>query len=250
MSGKPSLDLEPAGGTATTISLDFANQFNVPPILARLLGLYAAEAYCNTLPLMEGLQACVDQTLLDYGFQIANIKEAAQGIPKEGPLLITANHPTGILDGAIVLCALLSQRKDVWIVANEVLGRLPVLGSHIISLNKSADGDGGGFSALREMQRAWRRGDCVVAFPAGTVAHWNWKTMKIEDAPWATGIQRFAATLNVPERKATLEIQSPAWFHLCAAFSRKARLALLIRVFLSKSRYQPSTPIVFHPSST
>ena len=225
-------------------SLDFTARFGIPHTWAYLLGLRATEAYCKTLPTPLGLAACVDRVVLDRGLQIASIKEAARFIPKTGALLVTANHPTGILDGVVLLCALLSRRDDVRIVANDVLCCVPVLGDRIIPIKKTSAGDSYGFSALIEIRRAWKRSECVVVFPAGTVAHWQRKSMVIADAPWTTSIQDFAKSLKIPECRAALTIKNPAWFHVCAAVSRKARVAFLLRAFLSTGG-QRSHPVSF-----
>lgn len=218
---------------ASVTSLDFTAHFNVPRSWAYLLGLRAAEAYCKTLPVPAGLAACVDRVVMERGCQIDRIKNAALAIPQKGALLITANHPTGILDGAVLLCALLSRRPDVRIVANDLLCCVPLLGELIIPIKKTSDGDLHGFSALMEVRRSWKRGECVVVFPAGTVAHWQWKSMAVLDAPWTTTLQDFADVLKVQEFRAALRLKNPIWFHVCAAFSRKARVALLLWAFLN-----------------
>lgn len=225
--------------------LNFTAQFGVSELTSKLLGLRAAEAYCRKLPAFDGLAACVDRVIIDRGLRVDHIKEAARCIPKEGALLVTANHPTGILDGAVLLCALLSRRSDVWVVANDLLGNIPVLGERVIPIEKIDLHDAGGYRALLRIRRAWKRNECVVVFPAGTVAHWQWKTMTVSDAPWTTGIQNFAASLNVAECRATITVGNPLWFHVCAAVSRKARLALLLRAFLSTGGVRPTHPVAF-----
>lgn len=225
--------------------LDFTAKFGVPQTWATLLGLRTAQAYCATLPAPLGLAACVNQVAIDCGLQIDHIKKAAQLLPQNGALLVTANHPTGILDGVVLLSALLSRRSDVWIVANDVLSNIPVLKEYIIPVKKTDAGDTNGYSTLVQVRRAWKRNQCVVVFPAGTVAHWQWNSLAIADAPWASSLQTFAAALKVPECRATLTIRNPAWFHFCAAISRKARLALLLRAFFSKKVRQPLHPVSF-----
>ncbi len=229
-----------------TNALDFTAQFGVSELKSKLLGLRAAEVYCRELPTIDGLAACVDRVIIDRGLRIDCVKEAARCIPEKGALLVTANHPTGILDGAVLLCALLSRRSDVSIVANDLLSNIPVLGEYVIPIKKIDLHDAGGYRALLKIRRAWKRNGCVVVFPAGTVAHWQWKTMAVSDAPWTTSIQSFAASSNVAECRATLSVRNPLWFHACAAVSRRARLAFLLRAFLSARRVHPTHPVAFN----
>ena len=240
--------MSPEGKAAASFkdALNFTDQFGISELTSKFLGLRAAEAYCRKLPAFDGLAACVDRVIIDRGLRIDHIKEAARCIPKKGALLVTANHPTGILDGAVLLCALLSRRSDVRIVANDLLCKIPVLGECVIPIKKIDLHDAGGYRALLRIRRAWKRNECVVVFPAGTVAHWQWKTMTISDAPWTTGIQNFAATLNVAECRATITVGNPLWFHVCAAVSRRARLAFLLRAFLSTRGARPTHPVAFN----
>lgn len=236
---------EPA---STNKSLNFTANFGVSRVWSILLGLQEAEVYCKTLPVSLGLAACVDQIALDRGLNIEHIKAAAKDIPQNGAILVTANHPTGILDGVVLLCALLSRRNDVWIVANDLTSQIPVLADCIIPIKKTDKGDGHSVRALLQVRRAWRRNQCVVVFPAGTVAHWQLKGRVIKEAPWTTSFQTLAVALKIPEFRATLTIKNPFWFHVCAAVSRKSRLVFLLRAFFSGTANHPSYPVSFTSS--
>lgn len=239
--------MEPSivGPSVAPIPLDLPRDHGVPEMLVRLLGLRAAEAYYLTLPTDCGLAACAEKILSDRGFDPTMIGAAASCIPQRGALLVTANHPTGILDGVLLLAALLSRRNDIRIVANEALCRIPVLVDRVIPIRKIDSEQHQNHNALMAIRSAWKRKECVIAFPAGTVAHWQWQEMRIADAPWTDGIQRFAAKLKVPECRATLTIKNPLWFHSCAAISRKARTALLLRAFFAQSLKASSNPVEF-----
>jgi putative hemolysin len=183
---------------------------------------------------------------VDREFDLSVIQAAASCIPTQGALLVTSNHPTGIFDGVVLLAALLSRRNDIRIVANEALSCIPVLAERVIPIRKTGSGDRGNRHALVAIRRAWMLGECVIVFPAGTVAHWQWTSMQVADAPWNDSIQRFATKRGVPEYRARLSIKNPWWFHGCAAISRKARTALLLRAFLANHVLPAPEPIIFH----
>lgn len=213
-------------------NFDFTNNFGINPTLSYLLGLRSMESYCKTLPFSGGLAACVDYVVIERGLNIEQIKQAASLIPPLGPLLITSNHPTGILDGAVLLCALLSRRSDILIVANDLLGDLPLLGDYIIPLKKTFKGDQNGSRTLIQVRRAWKRNACVAVFPSGTVEHWRWSKFKICDAPWTNAFQNLAGRLKVQEIRVQLNLKNPTWFHIFSALSQQARIFLLIHAFL------------------
>ena len=93
------------------------------------------------------------------------------GIPREGPLLVVANHPFGALDGIALAWAIGRVREDVKVLAHEALARVPETRPHLFVVD---------FSGTREAERAnvlsragalahLKRGGTVIVFPAGAV---------------------------------------------------------------------------------
>lgn len=234
-----------ASRAVSSDSLDLPIYSGASQLWVSLLGLRAAERYYRSLPTAEGLAACAGRILVDRRFDLAAVQAAAACIPQRGALLVTANHPTGVLDGVVLLAALLSRRNDVRVVANEVLSCIPVLADRVIPIHKHGTGSTRNHHVLMAIRRAWKADECVVVFPAGTVAHWRWQAMQIADAPWNESIQRFASKLAIPEYRAVLTVRNPYWFHACAAVSRIARTALLLRAFIASYESPPSDAVTF-----
>lgn len=230
----------------TSSSVNFTETYKINPVVSFLLGLRSMEAYCRRLPLSDGLLACVDRIVIERNLNIMSVKNSAHLIPQSGPLLITANHPTGILDGVVLLCALLSRRADVFIIANDSLAKLPVFGSHVIPIRKSSSGDQNGLRTLIQVRRAWKRNACVVVFPAGTVSHWQWDKFRVCDAPWLASLENFARLSEVVEIRAQLNLQNPLWFHIFAAILKPARSILLLHVFLKSKNSSLPVPVSFN----
>lgn len=86
-------------------------------------------------------------------------------IPRQGPLLIAANHP-GLTD-TIALAASLP-RHDLRIVAADrpFLRALPQLGRHLVFL---ADEPRSGMTVMRAATRHLRRGGAILTFPGGAI---------------------------------------------------------------------------------
>src|SRR5271169_5250675 len=53
-------------------------------------------------------------------------------IPASGPVVVVANHPYGVLDGAILTVLLTRARPDVKVLTNSLLGDVPELQKHCI----------------------------------------------------------------------------------------------------------------------
>ena len=117
-------------------------------------------------------------------YRIADCDRAR--IPESGPVVVTANHPFGLLDGAI-LGALLSQvRPDIKIMANFMLSGIPELHEHCIFVDPFED-DRGAAVNRRALRRAifWlRSGGMLAVFPAGEVSHLHLRQMEIVDPEW------------------------------------------------------------------
>ncbi len=109
--------------------------------------------------------------------------EGGKNLPKEGPLLVVANHP-GMTDAVAALAVL--ERPDVRLVANArpTLEVLPNTSEHMVYLNKQVPAR---MTTLRNLIRLLEEGSTVVLFPRGdiepepalypgaleSVAHWS-----------------------------------------------------------------------------
>ncbi|HEX8174878.1 MAG TPA: lysophospholipid acyltransferase family protein [Pyrinomonadaceae bacterium] len=115
----------------------------------------------------------------------------AERVPMTGPLIFVLNHPNGLIDPAMVFCAL---PRRVSFLAKSTLFRLPVLGYLMRALeslpvyrriDKGEDVSQNlrTFEACHELLR---RGRCIALFPEG-VSH-----SKTELQPLKTGAARIA----------------------------------------------------------
>jgi len=116
--------------------------------------------------------------------QVANADLAR--IPLSGPVVVTSNHPFGLLDGAILGVLLARVRSDVKVLTNVLLAEVPELHEHCIFV----DPFGGEESVSRNRRGvkqaiAWLRAGGVLAmFPAGEVSHLCWRELGITDPQW------------------------------------------------------------------
>jgi putative hemolysin len=107
-------------------------------------------------------------------------------IPASGPTVVVANHPYGVLDGAILTALLRRVRPDVKILTNFLLGDIPELTAHCIFVDpfhsdRSVECNR---RAVREAL-AWLEGGGMLAvFPAGEVSHLQMLVPQIADPKW------------------------------------------------------------------
>ena len=129
---------------------------------------------------------------LDFGYILD--EEARQHIPAQGRLLCVANHTLGPLDGLALLKVIGEVRKDVRIVASDVLQEVENVSDLILPYDLYS-------TKLQKrniigITRALQQEQAVIFFPAGEVAKLTRRG--ITDAPWRQGPVRLAQKYDVP----------------------------------------------------
>ena len=120
-------------------------------------------------PLPEGMRLC-HRVLDALGIEV--IAEGLHHVPPTGPVIVLANHPTGILDGAALLSALFTVRRDARILARALAADLPQIAPLILPVPYAHAADRR--TVLRQLRQSARAhlqaGGVVALFPAGRIA--------------------------------------------------------------------------------
>jgi len=151
-------------------------------------------------------------------------------VPAVGRLLIVANHPSGALDGLALLDAVGRVRRDVRIVANDVLSLLEPMSG--LFLPVSVFGGHTGAERLRAIEAALEREECVIVFPAGEVSRLGLRG--IRDRRWRPGFARFARRTGTPVLPVRIDARNSALFYGAAALYGPAGTALLAREMFAR----------------
>ena len=159
-----------------------------------------------------------------------------ENIPREGPLVIVANHPFGGLDGLVLGAALAKVRPDFKILLNYLLNVFPALGDWAIPVDPFGDAPKAvNLQSMRQRLSWLKRGNCLVVFPAGKVSHYNWKQKQVTDDEWnvhAAALAMKAGAQVVPiyfEGRNSLPFQGAGMMH------PRLRTFLLPREMVNKS---------------
>ena len=107
-------------------------------------------------------------------------------IPATGPVVVVANHPYGVLDGALLTVLLTRVRPDVKLLANFLLGDIPELQRHCIFVDpfESDRSVESNRKALREALAWLQQGGVLAIFPAGEVSSWQMPAAQVADREW------------------------------------------------------------------
>jgi len=166
--------------------------------------------------------------VLDF-LHVRVIDDGSEHIPMQGPCVVVANHPHGILDGAVLMSILRRRRADVKILANKALEAIEELRGDIVAINLNRPSP----ARLREAIDHVANGGLLVVFPAGSVSGLG------GDDDWKAGAARL---IDMMRRRAPETVIAPVsiagrnslFFHLTGFFSRKLRTALLLRELWNK----------------
>ena len=111
---------------------------------------------------------CVDLLKLDIDFDEEKIKK----IPSEGPLMIVANHPFGVLDG-LVICWLTSKiRSKFKVLTHSLLLRAPETKDFLLPIDFSENKKAmiTNLETRKTARKILDEGGTIVVFPGGTVS--------------------------------------------------------------------------------
>jgi putative hemolysin len=151
-------------------------------------------------------------------------------IPASGRLLIVANHPSGALDALALLDLVGRVRRDVRIIANDLLSALEPLSGLLLPVRIL----GGRPSAesLQAIDEALQQEQCVIVFPAGEVARLGLRG--VTDGRWRRGFLRFARSSGAPVLPVRIEARNSALFYGASALFKPAGTALLAREMFAR----------------
>ncbi|GAB3099453.1 bifunctional ornithine lipid synthase OlsF [Lysobacter terrae] len=174
----------------------------------------------------EFVRSALDFLKARYVVEAAELRR----IPASGRLLIVANHPSGALDALALLDAVGQVRRDVKIIANDLLSALDPLSGLLLPIRIL----GGKPSAesLQGIEQALREERCVIIFPAGEVARLGLRG--VTDGRWRRGFLRFARTTATPVLPVRIETRNSALFYGASALFKPAGTALLAREMFAR----------------
>ena len=165
------------------------------PVLSRVAGFPGFAAKFSPVDKVRDLYRRVQRS--PEGFKLENLLAAMRitlridpadqaRIPVSGPAVVVANHPYGVLDGAILTVLLTRVRPDVKILTNFLLGDIPELAQHCIFVDpfqtdRSVECNR---RAVREALSWLQKGGMLAIFPAGEVSHLHMPVAQVVDPEW------------------------------------------------------------------
>ena len=107
-----------------------------------------------------------------YGLSLDVVGGSLDNIPREGPLILVANHPYGILDGLMMGYILGQVRGDFRILAHRVFRKAKELDEIIlpVSFDETKEAVAQNIQTRKDSLRYLANGGAIGVFPGGTVS--------------------------------------------------------------------------------
>lgn len=175
--------------------------------------------------------------------------QGLENIPRNGPALIVANHPTGIADGIMLDHVLSAYRPDAFYYANsDILRVLPQMADAIIPVEWRHDKRS--HSKARETmvrtRNAIEAGRLGVIFPAGRLA--KRKGLSLYEREWMPSAAMIARKFELPVIPVHIQARNSVLFYLFDLIHPTLRDITLFHETLNKAR-QPFRITVGEPIS-
>ncbi|MCT4608111.1 MAG: lysophospholipid acyltransferase family protein [Pelagimonas sp.] len=168
-----------------------------------------------------------------YGLGLEVVGGSLDNLPKEGPLVVIANHPYGILDGLMLGHILSVVRGDFRILAHKVFRKAQELDDVIlpISFDETKEAVQQNIQTRKESLRYLGDGGCIGIFPGGTVATAEKPFGKPMDPGWRTFTAKMIAKSNATVVPIYFDGHTSRLFQLASHLHYTLRMGLLIKEF-------------------
>lgn len=203
------------------------------PALYQVLNYPKARRMADAIGTMGGRDA------LDHISHLLQLKVETRGLerlPRNGPLIILANHPTGITDGIALYDALRPIRPEVMFYANADAHRVcQRFGDVLIPVEwvlakRTRDRTR---TTLKMTGEAFAAGKPLMIFPAGRLARVR-ADKKLTDPEWQSSAISLARKYQLPILPIHVAGPYAFLFHFFDKFSRELRDITLFHELLNK----------------
>ncbi|GHF46918.1 lysophospholipid acyltransferase family protein [Seohaeicola zhoushanensis] len=171
-----------------------------------------------------------------YGLSLQVVGGSLDNIPADGPLILIANHPYGILDGLMMGHILHRRRGDFRILANSVFRKAVDLNRVLlpISFDETKEALALNIETRRESLRYLAAGGAIGVFPGGTVS----TGARPFSTPMDPGWRSFTARMIAKSEAAVVPVffagHTSRLFQIASHLHSTLRLGLLLKEFRTR----------------
>ena len=176
-----------------------------------------------------------------YRLHLDILNGSLDNIPKDGPLILIANHPYGILDGLMMGHILSKTRGDFRILAHQVFRKAEDLNRVIlpIAFDETKEAVKLNLETRKTALNYLNEGGAIGVFPGGTVSTSAKPFSRPMDPGWRSFTAKMVAKSNATVVPIYFDGHNSRMFQLASHLHYTLRMGLLIKEF----RARVGTPV-------
>jgi len=216
---------------------------------------FLSQQYIKIIELLTGkikLKKLYDQYLLENNspenfwndavkklkFNLKTNYREGSFIPKNGRLIIVANHAFGVADG-VSLCSVVSNiRQDYKMITHKVLRQADAVKEKIIPIDFSQNRTAmlANIDARKEAEKILQNDGVIVIFPSGQIATKEdlKLTTKAHDGDWKQFVSKLIIKTKSPVLPSFFEGQNSQLYHIANKIGQTFRYSLLMHELTRK----------------
>jgi len=216
---------------------------------------FLSQQYIKIIELLTGkikLKKLYDQYLLENNspenfwndavkklkFNLKTNYREGSFIPKNGRLIIVANHAFGVADG-VSLCSVVSNiRQDYKMITHKVLRQADAVKEKIIPIDFSKNRTAmlANIDARKEAEKVLQNDGVIVIFPSGQIATKEdlKLTTKAHDGDWKQFVSKLIIKTKSPVLPSFFEGQNSQLYHIANKMGQTFRYSLLMHELTRK----------------
>jgi len=216
---------------------------------------FLSQQYIKIIELLTGkikLKKLYDQYLLENNspenfwndavkklkFNLKTNYREGSFIPKNGRLIIVANHAFGVADG-VSLCSVVSNiRQDYKMITHKVLRQADAVKEKIIPIDFSQNRTAmlANIDARKEAEKVLQNDGVIVIFPSGQIATKEdlKLTTKAHDGDWKQFVSKLIIKTKSPVLPSFFEGQNSQLYHIANKMGQTFRYSLLMHELTRK----------------
>ena len=190
-------------------------------------------------------QAFWKQALDVMGIELKTPQEQIDRIPKDGPLIITSNHPHGLVDGMVLAELIGRVRTDYKILTRSLLTGITEIDHFMIPVPFPHEEDAleKNLVMRKDAMNHLKGGGVVILFPSGVVGASKTAFGAVVEEQW----NPFTAKMIQRSQAKVLPVYFPGgnsrWYQVANQISPTLRQSLLLFEVV-KALNKPQTPVV------
>jgi putative hemolysin len=177
-----------------------------------------------------------DRVLQAAGVRTSFSEEELARVPKEGAVVVVANHPFGGIEGVILPALLKRLRPDVKTMANYLLEAIPEMRDDFIFVDPFGHKDASktNMRPIKDCLSWLKDGHLLVVFPSGEVSSFDRHTLRVRDPAWSTTIAALVRKTNATVVPMFFPGRNSLFFNTIGLLHPRFRTSLLPRQLSNK----------------